>query len=123
MPITVLGYNFSMEDCAYRKLVTQSRKIFRDAILKGQIEPQRCIQCDTYKAGGHHPDYRKPLEVIWLCAKHHGIQHQGNKRERQFLGQYPICTEEDAKAAKELRARLDAEKDLERETYEITMIF
>jgi hypothetical protein len=24
-----------------------------------------------YKTEAHHPDYMRPFEVVWLCAKHH----------------------------------------------------
>lgn len=28
------------------------------------------------KAERHHPDYSKPLEIIWLCNKHHDLLHK-----------------------------------------------
>ena len=30
--------------------------------------------CDE-KAERHHPDYKKPEEIIWLCRKHHLAIH------------------------------------------------
>jgi hypothetical protein len=27
---------------------------------------------------GHHPDYSKPLEIIWLCQSHHQRTHTGS---------------------------------------------
>lgn len=28
------------------------------------------------KAQAHHPDYTKPLDVIWLCSSHHAEEHR-----------------------------------------------
>jgi hypothetical protein len=25
---------------------------------------------------GHHPDYSKPFEVVWLCQLHHSEEHR-----------------------------------------------
>jgi len=44
------------------------------AIKKGLIIPQPCVICGD-NAIGHHPDYQKPLEVIWLCKPHHSQLH------------------------------------------------
>lgn len=30
-----------------------------------------CSKCGNPKSEAHHPDYSKPLEVIWLCRAHH----------------------------------------------------
>lgn len=35
-----------------------------------------CIECGNKKSQGHHFDYKKPLEVIWLCALHHKEIHK-----------------------------------------------
>lgn len=39
---------------------------------KGILIPQPCIGCGA-KAEAHHPDYDKPLEVIWVCKAHHRL--------------------------------------------------
>jgi hypothetical protein len=53
-----------------------ARDILTQAISTGAIKPQRCRDCGASKADGHHPDYTKPLEVIWLCRKHHVAEHR-----------------------------------------------
>ena len=38
---------------------------------------QPCEVCSTLeKVQGHHEDYDKPLEVRWLCPKHHKARHK-----------------------------------------------
>ena len=46
------------------------------AIESGKITRQPCQVCGEPKSHGHHPDYSKPFEVVWLCPKHHGEQHR-----------------------------------------------
>jgi len=41
-----------------------------------EIQPCAAPGC-TSKAERHHPDYSKPLEVIWLCRRHHKRLHAG----------------------------------------------
>ena len=36
----------------------------------------KCEVCGETKTHGHHPDYSKPLSVIWLCPLHHKQLHQ-----------------------------------------------
>jgi hypothetical protein len=45
------------------------------------VRPARCEQCGKVQRGlhGHHEDYGKPLEVIWLCNTCHLLRH-GNHR-------------------------------------------
>lgn len=47
------------------------------------IKPTICENCNTEKdkrlIHGHHSDYSKPLEVMWLCHKCHVEWHLHNK--------------------------------------------
>lgn len=36
---------------------------------------KRPCWCGDIKVEAHHEDYSKPLEVIWLCVKHHKAEH------------------------------------------------
>lgn len=45
------------------------------AVKHRQILKQPCMVCKNPKAQAHHPDYRKPLYIKWLCFKHHRMEH------------------------------------------------
>ena len=46
----------------------------KNALRSGRMHRHPCCICGN-KAHAHHEDYSKPLEVIWLCPKHHGERH------------------------------------------------
>jgi hypothetical protein len=49
----------------------------RNAIRSGQLIPWPCCavpECDRAPEA-HHPDYDKPLSVVWLCPSHHKEVH------------------------------------------------
>jgi hypothetical protein len=31
--------------------------------------------CGTWMVEAHHPDYSSPLDVVWLCRRHHTDLH------------------------------------------------
>jgi hypothetical protein len=41
------------------------------AIRAGRLMRQPCVKCGAINSHGHHADYAKPLEVVWLCPVHH----------------------------------------------------
>ena len=51
----------------------------RQAILiakrSGRLKQADCERCGDKNTQAHHPDYSKPLEVIWLCRTCHDIEH------------------------------------------------
>lgn len=44
------------------------------AIKKGVLIKQPCFICGK-NSEAHHPDYSKPLDVVWLCSSHHRQAH------------------------------------------------
>lgn len=50
--------------------------ILRNAVRLGKIIKTPCIVCGNKKTEGHHENYSKQLEVIWLCVKHHREIHR-----------------------------------------------
>jgi hypothetical protein len=47
----------------------------KNAVRDGKIEKQPCQVCKSPKVQAHHPDYRRPLYVKWLCFYHHRQEH------------------------------------------------
>lgn len=43
----------------------------RYAVRSGKLQRLPCGVCGEVEVEAHHPDYDKPLDVIWLCRKHH----------------------------------------------------
>lgn len=55
-----------------------------NAIRGGRLIPLPCERCGTKKRiQAHHEDYGRPLEVNWLCTKHHGERHREINAERR----------------------------------------
>jgi hypothetical protein len=83
------------------------------AIRLGALAKQRCIRCGNPRAVAHHEDYSKPLDVMWLCRKHHSARHRelGHfprrpKRQPIALALPPeLIAEVDAMAAQQERSR------------------
>ena len=54
----------------------KARQAVGNAIRDKRLFRRPCEKqpCNS-KAQAHHEDYSKPLEVIWLCFKHHRAEH------------------------------------------------
>lgn len=59
----------------------KARIELREAVRKGIItKPDKCESCgDTGIIHGHHLDYSKSLDVMWLCRKCHSNEHKVRK--------------------------------------------
>lgn len=62
------------------KVKCKARSAANDEIRRGKItKPDNCSRCNsTVKIEGHHEDYSKPLEIIWLCESCHQEHHKYN---------------------------------------------
>jgi len=61
--------------------------------LSNAVRGGRLVRSDTCAFGpdecegrieGHHPDYSRPLDVLWLCMKHHSALHRKHEDEREL---------------------------------------
>lgn len=51
---------------------SRARDRVQKALKSGRLVRQPCEVCgSTVKVQAHHDDYSKPLDVRWLCFKHH----------------------------------------------------
>jgi hypothetical protein len=46
----------------------------RRAVREGKMKRCVCWVCGS-EAEAHHPDYSRPLDVVWLCRPHHAQTH------------------------------------------------
>ena len=47
----------------------------RRAIKNGSLVRLPCLICGDPRSQAHHRDYSRPLDVEWLCFKHHREAH------------------------------------------------
>lgn len=57
------------------RLKTNARKAANRAKKVGKLVQQACVVCGDPETEMHHEDYTKPLDVVWLCKKHHEHTH------------------------------------------------
>jgi len=72
-------YKYSLNYYHFKdKHKTSARSKLAFAIKSGLLKkPKICEACKKYKrVEGHHRDYSKPLNVIWLCDKCHHLEHR-----------------------------------------------
>ena len=65
------------------------------AMRCGRLEKKPCAICGDVEVEAHHQDYSAPLDVVWLCNKHHVQLHvEHNEMMRQLQGQQSSSTKE-----------------------------
>lgn len=60
----------------------QARRKVRDAVSTGKLIRQPCEVCGHSPVEAHHDDYSRPLDVRWLCKRHHVELHNAKAEGR-----------------------------------------
>ncbi len=73
----------------------RARCAIRHALDYGKMtRPKKCDKCSKRSfVEAHHSDYSKPLEVIWLCLKCHGLNRKISfaiSRLNRYLSEYGL---------------------------------
>jgi ribosomal protein S27AE len=56
-----------------------ARAKVNNALANGRITREPCEVCGDSVSQAHHDDYRKPMDVRWLCKPHHREWHKTNE--------------------------------------------
>lgn len=54
-------------------------------LRKGYIKKEPCSICGNEKSEMHHEDYDRPIDITWLCRKHHLELHKKDPTRRNNL--------------------------------------
>lgn len=57
----------------------RAHALVADALRAGTLKRGKCW-CGSLRVEAHHGDYTKPLEVEWVCRKHHRAIHAELRR-------------------------------------------
>lgn len=74
--------------CENNQAKRKAQTAVRRAVLAGKLIKQPCFVCGvTENIEAHHCNYDAPLDVTWLCTKHHGEVHRDydEQRDKEIL--------------------------------------
>jgi arylsulfatase A-like enzyme len=52
----------------------------------GAIHSEPCTFCGKEETQAHHPDYDKPLLIVWLCGDCHRKVHPRTRKKQLYAG-------------------------------------
>lgn len=68
---TIVNKQYKQDNPERYKAMTKVNNALRD----GKITRLPCICCGDIKVVAHHVAYSLPLDIVWLCQKHHKDLH------------------------------------------------
>ena len=67
---------YTNQKTAATQLMKRSHRAVGAAVKDGVLQREPCYECGgTKRVEAHHPDYTKPLDVVWACPLHHRLLH------------------------------------------------
>ena len=74
-----------------------ARRITAQAIKSGKLKrPDKCSECNKETTiHAHHPNYKKPLKIMWLCPKCHKNWHKKHGFQNGVGGSFVIDMDEE----------------------------
>jgi len=61
----------------------QAHKKVSNALRNGKLIKMCCQVCGDENTQAHHADYSRPLDVDWLCKRHHDEAHMLQRKEER----------------------------------------
>lgn len=75
-----LGYNRKSREKYPEKY--KARTIVGNYLRDGKLTKHPCCECgETEGVHAHHEDYSRPLDIEWLCEKHHADRHWSIRKD------------------------------------------
>jgi ribosomal protein S27AE len=84
--------------------MTNPHDVVYQAIRRGELVRQPCEVCGATKVHAHHDDYSKPLDVRWLCSRHHRLHHGAMLGPRKLTENIRVRVSKEQLAALEVLA-------------------
>ena len=81
--------NIEKASIIFKRYYGKNKKKHKAQVMANRAYPisQICSVAGCNESGErHHPDYDKPLEIIWLCRKHHKELHN-NKNLKEITNE------------------------------------
>lgn len=58
----------------------KAQAMVRAAIRSKRLKRGTCEVCGSFRVDAHHDRYDEPLNVRWLCRRHHMLWHSAEKK-------------------------------------------
>ena len=62
----------------------RAREVTQRALHKGILLRLPCQVCGSLDSEAHHENYSNPLQIMWLCPKHHAERHVELRRQKRL---------------------------------------